>query len=332
MTAVRDEINTWLLGQQDWLQEAADKLLVQGNLSEADVFAICGLLKTSHGQRVSKGRSFDTLTLAPMVAQELRLTAVSSVFGIENLAPTEPLLFGTGNLVVIYGHNGSGKSSYTRILKKACGKPRATLLKSNVFQAAPASRKCTISFQHGAGSESAEWPANGAPIDAIRAIDIFDSEEAGFYLTKESAAAYTPPLVAMFESLAAACDRVKTQLQLEQDALLSALPVLPTVYAGTEPARKYGALRADLSEVALQQVVAWTDAQAIELGSLVERLKVADPAAVARQKRATKVQCAQIVEGLTQGMVSFGAEALNAIRSLQSTAKEGLRNAARSTT
>ena len=52
MTAVRDEINTWLLGQQDWLQEAADKLLVQGHLTEADVFAICGLLKTSHGQRV----------------------------------------------------------------------------------------------------------------------------------------------------------------------------------------------------------------------------------------------------------------------------------------
>jgi len=321
MAAVRDEIKTWLLSQQDWLQEAADKLLAQGNLSEADVLAICDLLKTSHGQKVSKVRAFDTLTLEPTVAHDLRLTAISSVVGIENLAPTEPLMFGTGNLVVIYGHNGSGKSSYTRILKKACGKPRATLLKSNVFQAAPASRKCTISFQHGGGSESAEWPANGAPIDAIRAIDIFDSDEAGFYLTKENAAAYTPPLVSMFESLAAACDRVKAQLQIEQDGLLSALPALPTVYAGTEPARKYGSLRADLSEAALQQVVAWTDAQAVELDSLVERLKVADPAAVARQKRATKVQCVQIVEGLTQGVTSFGAEALNVVRSLQSTAK-----------
>jgi len=321
MKTVQEDIKAWLLSQQDWLQEAADKLLAQGQLSEADILIVCGLLKTPQGQKVSKHRAFDMLSQAPVVQGELRLSAISSVIGIENLAPREPLVLGAGNLVVIYGHNGSGKSSYTRILKKASGKPRATLLKSNVFQAAPAESKCTISFQRYGKSETLEWPANGVPIEAIRAVDIFDSDEAGFYLTKENPAAYTPPLVSMFESLAAACDRVKALLQVAQDGLLSALPAIPPVYAGTEPSRRYALLRYDLSEVALQQFVAWTEAQAIELRTLSERLKVADPAAVARQKRATKAQCVQIVDGLTLGMASFGTDGLNAIRLLQISAK-----------
>ena len=321
MKAVQDDIKVWLLSQQDWLQEAADRLLIQGQLSEVDDLALCNLLKTPQGQKVSKHRVFDTLSLAQVVAGELRLSGISAVVGIENLMPREPLQFGAGNLVVIYGHNGSGKSSYTRILKKASGKPRATLLKSNVFQAAPVGRKCTISFQQGEKADSIDWPANGAPIDAIRAVDIFDSDEAGYYLTKENAASYTPPLVSMFESLAAACDRIKAQLQGEQDRLLSLLPALPPIYAGTVPASKYGALRADLSETGIQQFVAWTQEQARALGALTERLKVTDPAAVAKQKRATKAQCMQIINALKRDMTAFGAESLNAIRLLQATVK-----------
>lgn len=321
MKAVQDEIKTWLLNQQDWLQEAAEKLLAQGQLSEADDQAVCNLLKTPQGQKVSKHHAFDALSLAPAVAGELRLSSISAVVGIENLVPRDPLLFGAGNLVVIYGHNGSGKSSYTRILKKASGKPRATLLKSNVFQVAPVERKCTICFQQGEKADSIEWLANGAPVDAIRAIDIFDSDEAGFYLTKENAAAYTPPLVSMFEALAAACDRVKTRLQGEQDKLLSALPALPAVYVGTVPATKYAALRADLSEASVQQLVAWSDEHARELGALTERLKVTDPAAVAKQKRATKAQCVQIINALTRDMTAFGVDRLNAIRLLRAAVK-----------
>lgn len=73
MKAVQNEIKAWLLNQPDWLQEAAEKLLVQGQLSEADVQAVCQLLKTPQGQKVSKHRTFDALSLAPVVAGELRL-------------------------------------------------------------------------------------------------------------------------------------------------------------------------------------------------------------------------------------------------------------------
>lgn len=137
----------------------------------------------------------------------------------KSLSPRQPLNFSNGNLTVIYGHNGSGKSSYTRILKKPSGKPRAVHLKPNVFQAAPAEQKYKITFQLGDQSTTTEWYANDAPIDAIRAVDIFDSDEANHYLTKKSAT-YTPSVVAMFESLATACDQIKGLLQTEQNQLV----------------------------------------------------------------------------------------------------------------
>jgi energy-coupling factor transporter ATP-binding protein EcfA2 len=321
MPAIQDEIRRWLLTQQDWLQEAADRLLKKGALAPADLNDVCTILKTKAGQAISKHRTFDSLADAPNVGSNLRLVGVGGVLGIENLAPRQPLIFGNGNLTVIYGHNGSGKSSYTRILKKASGKPRSTALKPNVFKAAPVQRKCQITYQLGDQSTTAEWNVDAPPIDAIRAVDIFDSDEAGHYLSKESAAAYTPPMVSMFEALAAACDQIKTMLQAEQSQLVSALPVMPPNFALTETARQYRALAAETTEQAIQQLVSWTEDDFRKLNELNERLKVTDPAALAKQKRATKVQVEQIAVALQQGFEAYGAEGLQAIRELQATAQ-----------
>lgn len=321
MPAIQDEIREWLLTQQDWLQEAADRLMKKGELAPADLNDVCTILKTHAGQAISKHRTFDSLADAPNVGSKLRLVGIGEVLGIENLVPRQPLTFGNGNLTVIYGHNGSGKSSYTRILKKASGKPRATALKPNVFQAAPAQRKCQITYQLGDQSITAEWHADASPIDAIRAVDIFDSDEASHYLSKESAAAYTPPMVGMFETLASACDQIKTMLQTEQSQLVSALPTIPPNFALTEPARRYVALTAATTEAAIQQLVSWTEDDGRKLNELNERLKVADPAALARQKRATKVQVEQVIVALQKGFQAYGAEGLQTIRELQATAK-----------
>lgn len=328
MKTVREDIKDWLLNQQDWLQEAADRLLINGQLTDSDVQAVCTLLKTESGRQVSKHRKFEALVQPPPASGELRLTCIAEVQGIENLAPRSPLEFGTGNLVVIYGQNGSGKSSYTRILKKASGKPRAAALKANVFAEAPAVQQCKIGFQQGGPPVATVWGANSAPIDAIRAVDIFDSDEATHYLTRESAAAYTPPMVSMFEALAGACDRIRAQLQSEQDQLTAALPVLPPVYAGTEPARSYGALHANMTDAEIQHMISWTEAHAAELTALTDSLKVADPTAVARQRRATKLQVGHISDALKVGVNAFSAEGIQAIRMLKDTAKERRRIAA----
>ncbi len=322
MSQIQEEIKGWLLSQPDWLQEAADRLLTQGRLHDPDIAAVASLLKTEKGQAVTKHRTYASLTSTPAMPSELRLMSVSEVQGIENLSPKAPLEFGVGNLVVVYGHNGSGKSGYTRILKRASGKLRAAPLKANVFVDAPVARQCKLEFKDGKNTVSSVWKADDQALDALRSIDIFDSDEAQHYLTKESTAVYVPPLVFMFEKLAAGCDSVKEFLQMEQAKLVSGLPAIPPELAATAPARLYAALRPTMTTAEVDQLTAWTQEHTQQLRDLTERLKVADPAAVAMQRRARKAQVLQIALALGKGEAALGESGVQTIRALQNAAKE----------
>lgn len=322
MSQVHKEIKAWLLTQPDWLQEAADRLLNQGRLHDQDIAAVADLLRTEKGQAVTTHRGFASLTKAPSVPGELRLMSISDVQGIENLSPKAPLDFGSGNLVVVYGHNGSGKSGYTRILKRASGKPRAAPLKANVFGDVPAARQCKLEFKDGQNTKASVWKADDQALDALRAIDIFDSDEAQHYLTKESSAVYVPPLVFMFEQLAAGCDSVKQAIQAEQDKLVSSLPAMPAEFAATDPARRYAGLRPNMTAVEIDELTAWTQEHARQLTDLTERLKVVDPEAVATQRRARKAQVLQIALALGKGQAALGEAGVQAIRALQNAAKD----------
>ena len=320
MASIHTGIRDWLLKQPDWLQEATERLLKQDALTDEDIEALVDLIKTPGGRTVTKHRNFRNLVDNQYAGSDLRLIGIRDISGIENLSPREPMNFGAGNLTVIYGHNGSGKSSYTRILKKASGQPRAVELKSNVFRAAPAESKCQIIFKLDEQVTPALWHANAAPIDAIRAVDFFDNDEAIHYLSKESAASYTPPVVALFESLATVCDQIRELLQTEQEQLISSLPTLQVIHQETQSARSYNALRHDIAETTLQQLLTWTEAEQLKLNDLTARLKVEDPSALAKKKRGTKTQTEQIIAALKSGMAAFGGAGIQAIRTLQTTA------------
>ncbi len=322
MSDISLKIIGWLHQQQDWLQEAAERLHTSGSLSEADIDHLVSRLKSEEGRKVTTSRSFVALGGSSRATAELRLLSLGDIKGIENLAPRRPLDFGKGNLAVVYGPNGSGKSSYTRILKKACGKPLAKELKPHMFQAPPTERKCTIRYRSGEAEQGLEWSPTGAALADLQAVDFFDTDTAAFYLNKEAEASYTPPAVALFEGLAAACDRVKAKLQAEQALLVSSLPALPPGHLGTKAGTAYQGLKADISGAALQRLIQWAEADQDALDQLVERLKVADPNLAAKQKRATKTQVDQLVEELESAGTALGQDQIRVMRDAHKSAQE----------
>ncbi|MEQ4734508.1 hypothetical protein ABN075_21000 [Providencia rettgeri] len=239
---VKADIIQWLLKQQDWFQELAQRLIQQGELTAEDIQQIVALLKTPQGQEITGHRTFPGLGSTEQEGETLRLRRIEAIKGIENLAPRIPLDFGKGNLTVIYGHNGSGKSSYTRILKRISGKPRAAQLKSNVFHPLPPERSCCIKWEANGIADEASWSADGDAIDALKGIDIFDTDEAQHYLTQESAATYIPRVVGLFEQLAQYLKQIRNMLSDEKSRLVSKLPALPAVYQNCRIASNYGAL------------------------------------------------------------------------------------------
>lgn len=322
MTELHKDIKSWLHKQAEWLQQAAELILVKGTLDDADIKTIADRLKTPEGQQPTNTRQFSELGAANVQAHEVRLKSIGEIVGIENLGPRMPLEFGTGNLCVIYGNNGSGKSGYTRLLKRAAGKPRAMELKHNVFQQVPVHRKARVTFIHGAAENSRDWLANGAAINELQAVDFFDTDTAINYLSRDNEAAYTPPLVSLFEQLVGVANRVRERLQAQQAALQKALPQLPQEFLNTVSGKLYGNLKANSTTSDVQKIKAWTDAEERELTQLVQRLTATDPAAQARSKRATKAQIQQIETQIKTTANAYSDEALKAARSMRDDARE----------
>jgi len=288
MPTPQQEVVTWLHTQKDWLQEAASKILTQDEVSDKDIDALIVLLKSPTGQAVTTTRTFPSLgtTTTPTT---LRLDAISEVKGIDSLAPRNPLAFGTDNLTVIYGNNGSGKSGYTRILKRATGKANAKELKSNVYVSpVPTDRSCKINYTLGGTPTEIVWNATDAAVNDLLGVDIYDSDNATVYLTKEKEASYTPPLVALFENLVSVCKRVSTKLESEKSTLVKRLPTLPTTYEHTVKARLYNGLSHTHTEESLASILGFTDVDTQAITNLEERLKTEDPNAVAIKLRQQK--------------------------------------------
>lgn len=305
--------------KEDWLQQAAELILSKGALDESDINILVGHLKTTEGQQGTNTRSFPELGSTHTLADEVRVKSIGEIVGIENLNPHTPLEFGTGNLCVIYGHNGSGKSGYTRLLKKAAGKSLAKELKHNVFKPVPTERKATISFTVGANEYPQEWEANSTAIPELQAVDIFDTDVAINYLARDNEATYAPPLVSLFGKLVDAVTRVKGRLEIQRDALTSKLPSLRAEFVPTRSGLLYNSLTANSDA---QTVAEWTQADERVLAQLTARLATADPAAVAKRKRANKDQIQQIVTVINDTAAAYSDESLQSIKTMRQDALE----------
>ena len=308
-----ENIIEWLHTQKDWLQEAAERLLKNDILTQQDISELTEYLKTEDGIKTTNHRNFNELIISVNNYSELRLDSIGNIQGIANLAPKSPLKFGQKNLVVIYGHNGSGKSSYSKIIKSFSGKSRTPDLSSNVFFDIPKNQSCAIDYSYASDTHSIIWDVKDGPIDILRAIDIFDTEESNQYLGKEKTITYTPKLIKVFEELAKSCDLIKNQLVLEQQNLVSALPDVPSEYSQTEYAIIYKSLKWNIKESELHKLITWTTEDEAELNLINERLKELDPITRVKEIKATKIQLDSLLLKINQVMKSYSFQNLDAL-------------------
>ncbi|MFW1817447.1 AAA family ATPase [Acinetobacter guillouiae] len=317
MHNISNDIKDWLYTQKYWLQEAAERLLKNDDLTSKDIIELVILLKAPSAPQSSTKKLFAELTSVPVLDSELRLKSIGKISGIENLAPRQPLNFGTNNLVVVFGHNGSGKSSYSKIIKNISGKPRAITLKGNVFKDPPASQNCEVIYSHEAKEHILDWHTHTGPVDTLRVIDIFDTDESQYYLGKENPISYTPNLVKLFEGLAKACDEVKEKLQLEKTTLISTLPDIPQIYWQTETAKQYKKLNAAMSENDVELLTTWDDQHEVNIKSLDDRLKTSDPLDVAKKSQATLDQLNSLIKKIEDVASQYKKQNIENIKTLK---------------
>lgn len=291
MSKILSEIEAWFNDRPKWLQDAARRIIQNGELTDADIEDLISLCKAE--------ARMNTTTIIPRgipsgdlnIKEEkisLRLKSISNLMGINALSPRKPLKFGEGPITIIYGQNGSGKSGYVRVLKHACGAKNPGKLLSNVFTGASTKQSCTFSISNDSTTKDIEWNPMMGVHDELRAVELYDSECANLYVNDENEVAYEPWILSFFSQLTKICDLVGQALKEESGKLMSKNPKLPENYATTEAGAWYNKLTSITKEADVEVKCKWSSELESEILLIKKRLSEANPADKAKKLRKTK--------------------------------------------
>ena len=296
MSEVSASLTKWFSERPQWLQIAATRLLQQAELTEKDVAEIAALCQQEADGKLPKTNcSFPASAFSQGATCTLRLCSISNVEGVNALAPKKPLEFGKGNITVVYGNNGSGKSGYVRLLKHVCGARDLGTLHRNVYKPGSAAQKACISFEQDGTPKSHAWSGQGI-CDDLNSVDIFDTSFGKVFVSSEDEVSYEPPVLSFFSSLILACEKVAAALDTESNKHQSKKPNIPADKKVTPEGIWYESISAKATPQDIDKHCAFDSTIETEMQTLQQRLAEQAPAEKAKQLRKQKQHVDTLVQ------------------------------------
>ena len=296
MANIIDNLTKWFSERPQWLQMAATRLLQQSELNDKDVSELANLCQQeADGELPKTTCSFPAAAFSQGAAGSLRLCSISEIEGVNALAPKKPLEFGKGNITIVYGNNGSGKSGYVRLLKHVCGARETGILHHNVYKPGPVAQKACISFEQDGVPKTHTWSGQGI-CDELNSVDIFDTSFGKVFVSSEDEVSYEPPVLSFFSSLILACEKVASALDNEASRHQSKKPNIPAEKKVTPEGIWYEAISAKTTTQDIDKHCAFSSADDTEMQTLQQRLAEQAPAEKARQLRKQKQHIDTLVQ------------------------------------
>ena len=323
MEDLQQKVINWVKTLKGWQCELAYRLLIKEKLDNGDINEIVSMLKE---EKQFENKIFPNIGIS-INGESIILLSIDSIENIEHLSPRNALKFAEKGLTVIYGKNGTGKSGYTRILKKICGKPRARDLIGNIYKSNASIGKCTLFYKKGEQVEQCSWSVNDGAIESLRSVDIFDSDTGASYLNEANSVSYIPPIIAFFSSFSRYHDIIKERLATQKDQLISKLPVPPHELSETNYVKNvYLSKNLDLSKFI------WTGEDENKLSELDQKLKEPDLKKAVVELREQKRKIDQLIKDIEDALIKVSPqskEEIDALASDLSTKEQAVLDAAK---
>lgn len=309
-----DAILEWASKQPDWQQDALRRIAISPDLTDAEISTILANLKNSKDlpqkggavlQPLTEGHLQSDATKAPLV----HLCSIGNVKNANRLAPDQFLPFAVDGLTLIYGHNGSGKSGYCRILKKLCRALVKDTIHPNVFAAGtPAPAEAEIRYKWADASEvnSVTWcDGNEGPNDIVH-LSVFDSHNGRLYVDERNRIDYLPYEIELLTRFGQLLTRLQGNLSIETKAIGDRLKVgLPTGYTPdtavsdlTERLTPQTPLAQLPTNAKINSLGSWTEERADELATLQQAIGN-DPKVLADRCRRVQSVVSTLIGELT---------------------------------
>ncbi len=217
------EVLNWGIGLSPWQSDAMRRLFSKLPLATDDLDDLYALLKSEQGiedpkERVPLPLSADDVPSGAESKLDVKLLAIKDLIGVNAIAENQALAFAQKGLTVIYGDNGSGKSGYSRVLKKACrardqNEPIRPNANSSVKKGAA---KATFEASVDGSVSQLVWEDGKVAPVQLSNLSIFDARCARAYLDDEDDFSYVPYGLDIVEGLADICRDFQGRIRDEQ--------------------------------------------------------------------------------------------------------------------
>lgn len=321
-------IVTWSVDSPGWQRDALRRLAAGNPITGAEIDELVAICK---GEAAANPVTADNFRDPARVQGPVNLRRVHSVDHVNALASDQRLAFHPIGLTIIYGDNGSGKSGYSRILKKACRArtPNREDIIPDIYEVAPGVPTATIDYTIGTAEHSCVWRL-GTPGDApLTAVSVFDSRCANIHVEETNDLAYTPFPLKLLASLAQLCKSVKDKLAGEITTIKARTPQAisaPTCSPTSQVGRFLAGLSARTDPAAVEVLATMSQAELDRLAQLTADL-AGDPARAARQLAALKAKVDNQIAAVDRLFVALAPANADTLRRL-AMAREGARQAA----
>ncbi|HAT49029.1 MAG: hypothetical protein HQL07_07470 [Nitrospirae bacterium] len=277
MTDSKETLTEWFSKQPNWLRFAAFRLHERDTFDDSDIEALAKrCLQEAVGTPILEECSFPESSFSQKQQGSLYLTSISNIENVNALSPTKPLAFRKDKITLIYGLNGSGKSSYVRLLKHICGARNTATIHHNIYKSIPGTQKAELSYEQDNKHKNLLWTGQGS-IDDLKAVDIFDASYGQIFVDNGGEARYEPAVLSFLGGLVTTCDRVKSVLEAKLNNCVIDKQSCPPETKDTEEIRWYMNITAATSKEDIEKKCTFSAADATNMESLQHRLSEKNP-------------------------------------------------------
>lgn len=219
--SIYQEILDWSQQRPDFIKDALRRIISNSTINQNDIAELVQLLKKENGD------TSITINAVPFnnthipsatgsLAHYPRLISLKQPINISALHNQGKLQFASNGLTVIYGNNGSGKSSYSRILKKLCWSRNSNIeLMKNVFTPNATQQQVEFEIDINGINTRFQWVENAPSHPALSSINVFDTNCGDIYINSENPTEYKPVGIDVLERLIPVLNEISQSLNNE---------------------------------------------------------------------------------------------------------------------
>ncbi len=305
--SVRGAIVDWSVTQPPWRRDLLRRVAVRDADDQA-CLEVLDLLLGEHGLAPA-ALTARTLAISDLPDDTSTTPAVLHEIGecsnVNAIDSRDPLTFEPVHITLVYGPNGVGKSSYTRIIKRVAHSAFEEPVLPNVFSSASSPPRAVVELEDANGRRKHIVPLADEPRLLLDSMTVFDDPSAKVYVRNEKTVEFTPTPLRIFARAASAQHRIREFLDQRIETLSARRPNVDLFAKGTKVRRALDVLTDSSTLDELNELGALSGEEVEQHAQARLELAAVDAGAIESQSR-QRERDAQALEALATELENGG--------------------------